>query len=498
MSAATTPGESVDLGLADTNLLRTDAFIGGAWADTGAYFAVDDPATGEVVARVSRCGAAETDAAIAAATAAQPGWAARTARERAAVLRQWANLLLEHQADLGTILAAENGKPRAEAEGEVAYAASFLEWFAEEARRVDGAVLPAPWPGTRLVTLRQPIGVAAAITPWNFPAAMLARKVGPALAVGCTMVAKPAEQTPLSMLALAELATRAGVPDGVLSVVTGDRDDAPVIGSTLTAHPDVRALSFTGSTVVGKLLAEQCAATVKKVSLELGGNAPVIVFDDADLDVAVAGAITAKFRNAGQTCIAVNRVYAQSGVHDAFVERLAEAIDALRVGRFDEDVQVGPLIDDAGMDKVRRLVDDAVEGGADAVVGGSAHERGGRFFAPSLLTGVRPDMAIAGEEIFGPVAAVTRFDDEAEAVRLANDTDFGLAAYLFTRDNGRIWRVGEALEYGMVGVNTGAISAPELPFGGWKQSGVGREGSALGIDEYVEVKLLAMGAIDQA
>ena len=496
MSATPARPESLDLGLADPGLLQVDAFIAGSWLDTGSRFAVDDPATGAVIARVARCGAAETEAAIAAATAAQPAWAARTARERAAVLRRWADLLLEHQADLGTILAAENGKPRAEAEGEVAYAASFLEWFAEEARRVDGSVLPAPWPGTRLVALRQPIGVAAAITPWNFPAAMLARKVGPALAVGCTMVAKPAEQTPLTMLALAELATRAGVPEGVLSVVTGDREDAAVIGGVLTAHPDVRALSFTGSTAVGKLLAEQCAATVKKVSLELGGNAPVVVFDDADIDVAVAGAIAAKFRNAGQTCIAANRIYVQAGVHDAFVDRLAEAVDALEVGRFDEDVQVGPLIDDAGMDKVRRLVDDAVAGGADAVVGGAGHERGGRFFAPSVLTGVRPDMAMADEEIFGPVAAVTRFDDEAEAVRLANDTPYGLAAYLFTRDNGRIWRVGEALEYGMVGVNTGVISAPEVPFGGWKQSGVGREGSSLGIDEYVEVKLLAMGGID--
>ena len=349
-----------------------------------------------------------------------------------------------------------------------------------------------------MVTLRQPIGVAAAITPWNFPAAMLARKVGPALAVGCTMVAKPAEQTPLTMLALAELAVRAGVPEGVLSVVTGDREDAPVIGGALTAHPDVRALSFTGSTAVGKLLMQQCATTVKKVSLELGGNAPVVVFDDADIDVAVAGALAAKFRNAGQTCIAANRIYVQTAIHDAFVDRLAEAVGALRVGRFDEDVEVGPLIDDAGMDKVRRRVDEAVAGGAEAVVGGADHDRGGRFFAPSVLTGVRPGMAMADEEIFGPVAAVTRFDDEDEAIRLANDTLFGLAAYLFTRDNARIWRVGEALEYGMVGVNTGIISAPEVPFGGWKQSGIGREGSSLGIDEYVEVKLLAMGGIDEA
>jgi succinate-semialdehyde dehydrogenase/glutarate-semialdehyde dehydrogenase len=346
------------------------------------------------------------------------------------------------------------------------------------------------------VTLRQPVGVTAAITPWNFPAAMLARKVGPALAVGCAMVAKPAEQTPLSMLALAELGVRAGIPDGVLSVVTGNGEDAAVIGGALTSHPDVRALSFTGSTAVGKLLMQQCASTVKRVSLELGGNAPVIVFDDADIDVAVAGAIAAKFRNAGQTCIAANRIYAQAGVHDAFVERLAEGVAALAVGRFDEDVQVGPLIDDAGLDKVRRLVDDAVERGAEAVVGGAQHERGGRFYAPSLLTGVEPGMAMAAEEVFGPVAAVTRFDDEAEVIRLANDTTSGLAAYLFTRDNARVWRVGEALDYGMVGVNTGSISAPELPFGGWKESGVGREGSSLGIDEYVEVKLLAMGGID--
>ena len=348
------------------------------------------------------------------------------------------------------------------------------------------------------MALRQPIGVAAAITPWNFPSAMLARKVGPALAVGCAMVAKPAEQTPLSMLALAELATRAGIPDGVLSVVTGSAEDAPVIGGALTAHPDVRALSFTGSTEVGKLLTEQCAATVKRVSLELGGNAPVVVFDDADLDVAVAGAVAAKFRNAGQTCIAANRIYVQDGIHDAFVDSLSEAVEALEVGRFDEDVQVGPLIDDAGMDKVSRLVDDAVSRGAEAVVGGRAHERGGRFFAPSVLTGIRPDMCLSDEEIFGPVAAITRFAGEDEAVTLANDTPYGLAAYLFTRDNARVWRVGEALEYGMVGVNTGAFSAPEVPFGGWKQSGVGREGSSLGIDEYVETKLLAMGDLDRS
>jgi succinate-semialdehyde dehydrogenase/glutarate-semialdehyde dehydrogenase len=488
---------SADLGLHDPNLLRTNAFIGGEWIDTGTRFGVDDPATGEMLAEVARCGAAETEAAIVAAIAAQPEWAARTARERAAVLRAWADLLIDNKADLGTILAAENGKPRAEAEGEIAYAASFLEWFAEEARRVDGAVLPAPWPGTRLVALRQPIGVAAAITPWNFPSAMLARKVGPALAVGCAMVAKPAEQTPLSMLAMAELATRAGVPDGVLSVVTGDGADAPTIGGVLTAHADVRALSFTGSTAVGKLLMEQSAATVKRVSLELGGNAPVVVFDDADLDAAVSGAMAAKFRNAGQTCIAANRIYVQSGIREEFTDRLVAAVAELRVGRFDEDVEVGPLIDDDGLEKVSRLVDEALGAGARALVGGSAHDRGGRFYAPSVLTDVRPDMAMADEEIFGPVAAVTEFSTEDEAVRLANDTPFGLAAYLFTRDNGRVWRVGEALEYGMVGVNTGRISAPEMPFGGWKQSGVGREGSSVGIDEYVETKVLAMGNIDQ-
>ncbi|MCB0971091.1 MAG: NAD-dependent succinate-semialdehyde dehydrogenase [Acidimicrobiales bacterium] len=485
------------LGLADHDLLGVDALIGGRAVDTGSRFPVDDPATGAVIAEVARCGEAETTAAIDAATEAQPAWAAATARERAAVLRRWAELMAEHQRDLGTILGAENGKPRAEAEGEVAYAASFLEWFAEEARRVEGAVLPSPWSGTRLVALRQPIGVAAAITPWNFPAAMLARKVAPALAVGCAMVAKPAEQTPLSMLAMAELGRRAGVPDGVLNVVTGDRSDAATIGGVLTGDGRVRALSFTGSTAVGKLLAAQAAATVTKVSLELGGNAPVLVFDDADLDVAVAGSMAAKFRNAGQTCVAANRIYVQRGIHDAFVARLSAAVADLAVGRFDEPVQVGPLIDEAGLAKVEHLVDDARARGASVPVGGHRHERGGRFFEPSVVTGVAPDMAIGHEEIFGPVAAVGAFDTEAEAVAVANDTPFGLSAYLFTRDLGRAWRVGEALEYGMVGVNTGVISAPEVPFGGWKESGLGREGSRVGVDEYLEMKLLALGDLDE-
>lgn len=488
---------TVDLGLGDPGLLRTDAWIDGAWVDTGSRFPVDDPATGEVLAEVACCGAAETEAAIAAAAAAQPTWAAATARERSAVLRRWADLMGEHQRDLGTILGAENGKPRAEAEGEVAYAASFLAWFAEEARRVEGSVLPSPWPDTRLVALRQPIGVAAAITPWNFPAAMLARKVGPALAVGCAMVAKPAEQTPLSMLAMAELGHRAGVPAGVLNVVTGDREEAPAIGEVLTGSPTVRALSFTGSTAVGKLLARQAADTVTKVSLELGGNAPVLVFDDADLDSAVAGAMAAKFRNAGQTCVAANRLYVQRGIHDAFVERLSAAVRDLAVGRFDEPVQVGPLIDDAGLAKVERLVAEARDHGAQVAVGGGRHERGGRFFQPSVVTGVAPTMAIGHEEIFGPVAAVAAFDTEEEAIAVANDTPYGLSAYLFTRDQGRAWRVGEALEYGMVGVNTGVISAPEVPFGGWKESGLGREGSRVGIDEYLEVKLLALGDLDR-
>ncbi len=494
----TGPADRVELDLDDERLQRDDAFVGGEWTATGSRFAVDDPATGSIIAEVARCGETETVAAVEAAAEAQPAWAARTARERAAVLRGWAGLMLEHQVDLGTILGAENGKPQAEAEGEIAYAASFLEWFAEEARRVDGSVLPAPWVGTRLVVLRQPIGVAAAITPWNFPAAMLARKVAPALAVGCAMVAKPAEQTPLSMLAMAELGSRAGVPAGVLSVVTGDRDDARTIGAVLSSDPRVGALSFTGSTAVGRLLAEQSASTVKKVSLELGGNAPVIVFDDADLDTAVAGAMVAKFRNAGQTCIAANRIYVQHGIQEAFVARLSAAVAGLAVGRFDEQVDVGPLIDDAGMAKVRRLVDDATAAGAEAVLGGQPHERGGRFFQPTVLKGVRPDMAMGREEIFGPVAAVSAFDTEDEAIHLANDTPYGLAAYLFTRDNARVWRVGEALQYGMVGVNTGVISAPEVPFGGWKQSGLGREGSHAGIDEYVEVKLLAMGGIDRS
>ncbi|MEZ5234954.1 MAG: NAD-dependent succinate-semialdehyde dehydrogenase [Acidimicrobiales bacterium] len=476
------------------DLLHTDAYLDGSWRATTERFAVDDPATGETVAEVARCGATETGAAIAAAEQAQPAWAAMLARERGAVLRRWAALLNEHAAPLAELLCRENGKPLAEGLGEVAYAAGFLDWFGEQARRVDGSVIPTFAADKRVVALRQPVGVAAAITPWNFPAAMLTRKIGPALAVGCTLVAKPAEQTPLTALALAALGERAGVPLGVFNVVTGAGGDAPVIGEAITASPVVRKLSFTGSTEVGKLLAARCAATVKRVSLELGGNAPFLVFDDADLDAAVAGTLVAKFRNSGQTCVAANRILVQRSVHDAYLERLQAAISALAVGRFDEPgVAVGPLIDDAGLAKVRRLVDDARAGGAAVLLGGEQLDRPGRFFAPTLLRDVDPAMSLSCEEAFGPVAAVGVFDTEEEAILRANDTRAGLAAYCYTRDVGRVWRVGEALEYGMVGINTGFISSPEVPFGGVKESGLGREGSQYGIEDWTEVKYLAIG-----
>lgn len=477
------------------DLVRTEAYIDGRWhAGAGGRFVVDDPATGNALAEVTRCDAADTEAAIAAAEAAQGPWAAQLAKDRGRALRRWAELMVEHAAPLAELLCRENGKPLAEGLGEVAYAASFLEWFGEQARRVDGSVIPTFAADKRVVALRQPIGVAAAITPWNFPAAMLTRKVGPALAVGCTVVAKPAEQTPLTSLALAALGEIAGIPPGVFNVVTGSSSDAPVIGAALTASPVVRKLSFTGSTEVGKLLAAQCAPTVKRVSLELGGNAPFLVFDDADLDAAVAGTLVAKFRNSGQTCVAANRILVQRAVHDAYLERLTAAVAALAVGGFDEPgVAVGPLIDDAGLSKVDRLVDEARAGGARIVLGGMALDRPGRFFAPTVVAGVEPAMSVAVQEVFGPVAAVGVFDTEDEAVALANDTRAGLAAYCYTRDVGRVWRVGEALQYGMVGVNTGFISSAEVPFGGVKESGLGREGSQHGTDDWTELKYLAIG-----
>jgi succinate-semialdehyde dehydrogenase/glutarate-semialdehyde dehydrogenase len=484
--------------LLDPSLLRSDAHVGGAWiaADAGATCAVVDPATGETIARVPRLGAAETRRAIEAAAAAQPAWRARTARERAVVLRRFAELLGEHEADVALLITSEEGKPLAEAKGEVAYAASFLEWFAEEARRVYGETIPAHRRDARVVVTKEPIGVGAAITPWNFPAAMITRKIAPALAAGCSVVVKPAEATPLTALALAELGARAGLPAGVLNVVTGDRADAAAIGGELTANATVRCLSFTGSTAVGVLLMAQCAPTVKRVCLELGGNAPFLVFDDADLDAAVEGAVLSKFRNSGQTCVCANRILVQDGIHDHFVAALAARVRGMKVGPGTEaGVAIGPLVNDAGFAKVERHVADATGRGAQLVLGGRPHALGRTFYEPTLLTGVTLDMAMTHEETFGPVAGITRFRDEAEALRIANDTPFGLAAYFYARDAARIWRVAEALEAGMVGINTGLISTPEVPFGGVKQSGLGREGSHDGIEEWLETKYLCWGGI---
>jgi succinate-semialdehyde dehydrogenase/glutarate-semialdehyde dehydrogenase len=486
------------IALHDPGLLRTRAFLGGKWADadSGATFAVHDPATGELLARVPRCGAAETQRAIEAAAAAQPAWRSRTAHERGRVLRRWFDLLGEHADDLALLITREQGKPLAEARGEVGYAAGFLEWFAEEARRAYGETIPPHRADARLVVVREPIGVGAGITPWNFPAAMLARKVAPALAVGCAIVVKPAEATPLTALALAELANRAGLPAGLLSVVTGDAEDAPVIGGALTESPLVRALSFTGSTEVGKRLMAQCAGTVKRVSLELGGNAPFLVFDDAALDAAVEGALASKFRNAGQTCVCANRILVQDGIHDRFVASLAARVRALVVAPGTEPgAQVGPLIDGDGFAKVERHVADAIARGARVEVGGRPHALGRTFYEPTLLTGVTTEMLLAQEETFGPVAGILRFRDEADAVRIANDTPAGLAAYFYARDAARIWRVAEALEYGMVGINTGLLSTEVAPFGGVKESGIGREGSRHGLEEWTELKTLCWGGI---
>jgi succinate-semialdehyde dehydrogenase/glutarate-semialdehyde dehydrogenase len=484
--------------LDDAALFRTRAYVDGEWidADSGDTFAVSNPATGELLAELPRCGAAETRRAIEAGQAAQPAWRAKTAKERAHVLRRWHDLLLEHIDDLALLLTTEQGKPLVEAKGEIAYAASFLEWFGEEAKRAYGDVIPPPADGMRIVVTKEPIGVTAGITPWNFPAAMITRKAAPALAAGCAMIVKPAEQTPLSALALAELAERAGVPRGILSVVTGSAADAPSIGGEMTSNPIVRKLGFTGSTEVGKLLMAQCAGQVKKVSLELGGNAPFLVFDDADLDAAVAGAMVCKFRNSGQTCISANRIYVQDSIHDAFVERFAAAIASLQVGPgTDPSSQVGPLIDDDAIAKVERHVADARQHGAELVLGGSRHGLGGTFFEPSLLTGITSEMAMTSEETFGPIAGITRFHEERDAIAMANDTPFGLAAYFYSRDIGRIWRVAEGLETGIVGINTGFISNEVAPFGGVKESGIGREGSKYGIEEWMEVKYLCMGGI---
>ena len=483
------------LELNDPTLLRTQCLIDGAWvgADDGRTFEVTNPASGARVAVVPQAGATETRRAIAAAERAMVGWKALTADERTRVLRRWFDLMVANQDDLALIMTSEQGKPLAESRGEIAYAAAYVEWFAEEARRLYGDVVPSPWGDKRIIVVKEPVGVCAAITPWNFPAAMITRKVAPALAAGCTIVVKPASQTPLSALALGELALRAGVPAGVFSVVTGS---ATAIGGELTANPLVRKLTFTGSTEIGRLLAAQCAPTLKRLSLELGGNAPFIVFDDADLDAAVAGAIASKFRNTGQTCVCANRLLVQDGVYDLFAEKLGQAVAQLKVGNgVQAEVSQGPLIDEAALAKVEDLVADALQHGARCVVGGQRHALGGTFYQPTILADVTPAMKLASEEIFGPVAPLFRFKTEAEAIALANDTEVGLASYFFSRDLARVWRVAAALEVGMVGINTGIISTAVAPFGGVKQSGMGREGSRHGIEGYIDTKYLCMGGL---
>jgi succinate-semialdehyde dehydrogenase/glutarate-semialdehyde dehydrogenase len=481
--------------LEDPSLLRTHAYLGGQWVDAagGATLPVVDPATGQQVATVPAMGEGEAQRALGAADAAWPAWRARTAKDRAAVLRRWFELMLAHRNDLALIMTREQGKPLAEARAEIDYAASFVEWFAEEGKRVCGETLPVIQHGKRMLVLKQPVGVCAAITPWNFPAAMITRKAGAALAAGCTMVVKPAEQTPLSALALAALAERAGLPGGVFNVITGD----PVaIGQVLTRSPVVRKVTFTGSTEVGRLLMRQSADTVKKISLELGGNAPFVVFEDADLDAAVEGAMASKFRNAGQTCVCANRILVQRGVHDAFAAKIAAKVAKLKVGAGTETgVEQGPLIDMAALEKVKAHVADAVEKGAQVLIGGRRHALGGTFFEPTVMTGITRDMRVMREETFGPVAPLLRFESEAEAIQLANDTESGLAAYFYSRDVGRVFRVAEALDFGMIGVNTGAISNEVAPFGGMKQSGIGREGSSYGIEEYLEIKYVCIGGI---
>jgi succinate-semialdehyde dehydrogenase/glutarate-semialdehyde dehydrogenase len=479
-------------------LLQRQAFVDGKWvdADSGETFSVTNPATGEVIADVPRLGAGETRRAIVGAERALAAWKTRPAKERARILRRLADLMLEHEEDLARLMVLEQGKPLAEARVEVAYAASFYEWFGEEAKRVYGDTIPQPTADRRIVVLKQPVGVTAGITPWNFPAAMPARKSAPALAAGCTMVLKPAEQTPLSALAVAALAEEAGVPAGVFSVVTGAADDAPVIGAEMTSNPVIRKLGFTGSNDIGKLLMAQCAPGLKKISLELGGNAPFLVFDDADLDQAVTGAVLCKYRNSGQTCISANRLLVQDGIYDDFLEGFTSAVAALKVADgFTAGVDVGPLIDEQALEKVERHVADAADRGAELVLGGNRID--GQFFQPSVLTGVPADAAMSREETFGPVAGIARFATEEEAVRVANDTPYGLSAYFYAQSNARIWRVSEALEYGIVGINTGFISTEVAPFGGMKESGIGREGSKYGIDEWLELKYLAIGGIGE-
>ncbi|MFO0998151.1 MAG: NADP-dependent succinate-semialdehyde dehydrogenase [Alphaproteobacteria bacterium] len=482
--------------LNDPKLLRQKCYVDGQWidSDSGQTIKVTNPVDHNAIGTIPRLGTNETRRAIEAANKAYPAWRAKTAKERASVLRKWYELMLEHKEDLARIMTAEQGKPLSESRGEIVYGASFIEWFAEEGKRVYGDVIPQPMPDRRIVVTKEPVGVVGAITPWNFPNAMITRKCGPALAAGCTVVCKPATETPYSALALAELAERAGIPKGVFNVVTGS---AKEIGGELTSNPIVRKITFTGSTEIGKLLIEQCAATVKKMSMELGGHAPFIVFDDADIDAAVEGAMLSKFRNMGQTCVCANRIFAQDGIYDEFVSRLSQAVSGLKVGNGMEDgVQQGPLINPAAVDKVEEHVSDAVGKGARVVVGGKRHQLGGSFYQPTVLADVKAGMKIMKEETFGPVAPIIRFKDEAEAVRMANDTEFGLASYFYTRDIGRAWRVSEALEYGIVGLNVGIISTEVAPFGGMKESGLGREGSKYGIDDFLEVKYVCMGGVN--
>ncbi len=485
------------LQLKDPSLFRQQCYINGAWldADSGKTIPVTNPATGEILGTVPNMGAAETRRAIEAANAAWPAWRAKTAKERSIILRRWFDLMMANQEDLAKILTAEQGKPLAEARGEIAYGASFIEWFAEEGKRIYGDTIPQHAADKRIIVIREPVGVCAAITPWNFPNAMITRKVGPALAAGCTMVLKPATATPYSALAMSELGERAGIPKGVFSIVTGS---ASQIGGEMTSNPTVRKLTFTGSTEIGKVLMEQCAKTVKKTSMELGGNAPFIVFDDADLDAAVEGAMASKYRNTGQTCVCANRLLVQDSVYDAFSAKLAKAVSAMKVGNgFEPGVTQGPLIDANAVAKIEEHIQDALAKGAKVLVGGKRHALGGTFFEPTVLTGVTPAMKVAREETFGPLAPLFRFKDEAEAIRMANDTEFGLASYFYARDIGRIWRVSEGLEYGIVGINTGLISTPEAPFGGMKESGQGREGSKYGIEDFLELKYMCIGGIDK-
>ncbi len=485
----------MSLKINDQALLKTQAYINGHWvdADSGATLAVTNPATGETIAEVARCSTDETRRAIEAAEAAQLVWKKTTAKERAALLRKWFNLMMEAQSDLAMILTSEQGKPLAEAAGEIAYGANYIEWFAEEAKRMYGDTIPQPSNDKRIVCIKQPVGVVACITPWNFPNAMLTRKIAPALAAGCTVVCKPANATPLSAYAFAELADRAGIPPGVINIVTGDTS---AIGKELTSNPIVRKLTFTGSTPVGKQLMAECAQTVKRTSMELGGNAPFIVFDDADLDAAVAGALISKYRNAGQTCVCANRLLVQEGCYDAFAEKLAEAVKSLKMGDgTEEGVNVGPMITEKAAADMEGFISDATDKGASVVAGGN--RVGNQFFEPTILTNVSDDMRVFREEIFGPIAPLFKFKTEEEAIQMANDTEFGLACYFYSRDIGRIWRVAEGLEYGIVGINEGIISNEMAPFGGVKESGHGREGSKYGMDDYVEIKYMCVGGIDK-